>query len=551
VASTAEEAPVTAPRPPAAGSGEPPRPVGLGPVGWARWAWRQLTSMRTALFLLFLLAALAVPGSVFPQRRVDPSAVAAYRERNPELFPWLDRLSMFDVFSSPWFSATYLLLFVSLVGCILPRSRQHWRAMRAQPPDAPRHLHRLPLSRRYEVDEPADVVLDRARTALRRGRFRVRAGESSVAAEKGHLRETGNLVFHVSLLLLLVAFALGNLGGFRANVIVSEGGGFSNARSVYDTFTAGARFSTNDLTPFAVTLDRFDVRYQLDGPNRGEPRDFSAYVTWVDGDGVERSDVIRSNEPLVVGGTKVFLTGNGYAPRFTVRDGTGATVFSGAVPFLPRDGNNTSEGVIKVPDAEPDQLGFAGLFLPTGVITERGPVSVFPDARLPSVALTAYRGDLGLDDGRPQSVYRLDDEDLTQLRADDGDVLRIGLAPGDTAELPDGLGSITFDGVSRFANFQVAHDPGRWPALLGAVLAIGGLMGSLFVRRRRVWVRAVAAEGSGRTVVELGALARTEWDGLEDEVDELSATIVGDAATASPEDSHGHDERAAASETEA
>jgi cytochrome c biogenesis protein len=506
----------------------PTRPVGLGFVGWSRWAWRQLTSMRTALFLLFLLAALAVPGSVFPQRRVDPSAVAAYAREHPDAFPWLDRLSMFDVFSSPWFSATYLLLFVSLVGCVLPRSRQHWSAMRSQPPAAPRNLGRLPVSRTWETDEPAAEVLTRAEAMLKRSVWRVRRRDDAVSAEKGYLRETGNLVFHLSLLVMLAAFALGSLGGFTANVIVAEGGGFANARSVYDTFRSGARFDTASLTPFSVTLDRFDVRYQEGGPQSGSPRDFSAYVTWQgDGDSAPRSDVIRSNHPLEVDGTKVFLTGNGYAPRFTVRDGDGDVVFSDSVPFLPRDANNSSEGVIKVPDAVPDQLGFEGRFLPTAIIDpDQGPVSIFPDTKLPRVALTVYRGDLGLDDGRPQSVFTLDKDGLTQLEAD-GEPLRIAMAPGDTVQLPDGLGSLTFDRVDRFANFQVAHDPGRIPALVAAVLALTGLMGSLFVRRRRLWVRAGTAAHGTRTVIEVGALARTEHEGLDDEVDELIRRMRG------------------------
>jgi len=101
------------------------------------WFWRQLTSMRVALVLLFLLAVASVPGSIFPQRRTNPIAVSAYFDDHPDLAPWLDRLSMFDVFGAPWFGAIYLLLFVSLVGCVVPRTRVHLAAMRARPPRPP------------------------------------------------------------------------------------------------------------------------------------------------------------------------------------------------------------------------------------------------------------------------------------------------------------------------------------------------------------------------------------------------------------------------------
>ena len=100
----------------------PSRPTGLGMAGWLRWSWRSLTSMRTALFLLLILVLAAIPGSVFPQRSSDQLAVNQYLEDHPTLGPMVDRLHMFEVFGSPWFAAIYLLLFVSLVGCVLPRS---------------------------------------------------------------------------------------------------------------------------------------------------------------------------------------------------------------------------------------------------------------------------------------------------------------------------------------------------------------------------------------------------------------------------------------------
>ena len=110
----------------------------LGALGWLRWGWRTLTSMRTALILLLLLALASIPGSVFPQRGTDAAAVKDYLQANPTLGPWLDRLGMFDVFASPWFAAIYLLLCISLIGCIVPRTAQFIRAARMPPPPGAR-----------------------------------------------------------------------------------------------------------------------------------------------------------------------------------------------------------------------------------------------------------------------------------------------------------------------------------------------------------------------------------------------------------------------------
>ena len=513
-----------------------PVPPPIGTVGMARWAWRQLTSMRTALMLLFLLAVAAIPGSLIPQRGVDPVAVADFRNRHPELSRWYDKASLFEVFASPWFSAIYLLLMVSLVGCLVPRTRVYLRAVRARPPATPRHLSRLPQYRSFSVDEEPEVALAAATAALRRSRFRVQAysadGTGSVAAERGYLRDTGNLVFHLSLVVVLVGIAVGHLFGMRGSALVVEGEGFSNTITQYDNLRTGARFDVDDLPPFTITLDQFRARYQETGNQRGAAREFAAEVSVREEPGAPvRVEQIRVNHPLGLGGSKVFLGPHGYAPVVSVRDGRGNVVFDGPVPFLPIDPVGlSSRGVIKVPDALPTQLGFQGFFLPTAAFDlEQGPFSTFPEPRLPRLVLNAWSGDLGLDDGVPQSVYRLDTTDMTQVKASDApDAVPVtqSLAIGDTMTLPDGLGSLTFDGWSEWVVLQIAEDPGRAPALAGGVLALTGLLASLFVRPRRVWVRARRDE-AGRTVIEVAALARSEGPDLAADVDRVQQALTG------------------------
>jgi len=138
-----------------------------------RYWWRKLTSMRTALLLLSLLALAAIPGSLLPQRGVNPARVAMFLSAHRTVGPLLDRLSAFDVFAAPWFAAIYLLLLISLVGCLIPRIRLHVRALRQPPPRTPRHLDRLPAhaSWRAATDSATTTTLLAAR--LRRRRWRV------------------------------------------------------------------------------------------------------------------------------------------------------------------------------------------------------------------------------------------------------------------------------------------------------------------------------------------------------------------------------------------
>ena len=503
----------TAPPPPVPG----PRPAPL------RQAWRQLTSMRTALLLLFLLALASVPGGFVPQRSLNPVEVRTFFTEHPRLAPLLDRLSLFDVFASPWFSAVYLLLFVSLAGCLVPRIRLHARALRTPPPKVPAALSRLPVSERWESSAPPEQVLADVRRTLRRARWRTVARADGVSAEKGHLRETGNLLFHVSLVLLLVGVALGGFFGFKATVLVKEGDGFANTVLSYDDVNPGRRFSPDRLVPFDVTLKDFRATYAEDG----KALTFDADVDWSTGPGTTpRPYDLRVNHPLRIGGAKVYLIGHGYAPRVVVRDRAGHELAQ-TVPCLPQDPRFVSSCTIKVPNAvdrrgRPDQLAFEGGFTPTTVQDPKtGQVtSVHPAPDNPALTLIGYRGDLGLDSGVTQSIYSLDTNNLTRLPGPPQ-----GLRPGDTWQLPGG-GSLTYVSTAEWATFQVTQDPGKVPALGAAAGMVLGLLLSLFVRRRRLWVRATpapaGADGTpGRTVVEVGGLARNDPEAFSTEFAEL------------------------------
>jgi cytochrome c biogenesis protein len=533
------------------GMGSAPVEPGVAPLApkeFARWAWRQLTSMRTALILLFLLALAAVPGSVVPQEAVDATKAAQWRENHHTLAPIYQKLGLFSVYDSAWFSAIYLLLMVSLVGCILPRTRVYWKALRARPPAAPRNLARLPEHRAFETSASPEQVLERARVALRGYRVVSTSSttgggsttEEALSAERGKLREAGNLLFHLSILVVLVGFAGGALLGYKGGVIVVTGNTFANSLSQYDDFRPGSLFKASNLAPFDFTVTDFDVTFIKEGREAGMAHKFSAGLDYrTSPDAATKHTRISVNHPLTIDGTKVYLISHGYAPHITVRDGTGQIAYSGPVVFLPEDNTFKSWGVVKVPDAQgpsgPEQLGFEGELYPTYAFTDAtGPFSAFPDDKNPALSMLAYSGDLGLDGGVPQSVYALDKKGLKPILKPDGKPLRIDLMLNQTVALPDGMGSVTFDGMSRFVKLQVSRSPGDLVALGGVVLALLGLLGSLFIRPRRVWVKVRrAGDGSDRrTLVEVAGLDRSAGGDLAGEIDEIATSLRG----ASPEE---------------
>jgi len=521
---------------PAGGAGPVAQPR-LGPVGYLRYFWRQLTSMRTALFLLMLLAVAAIPGSLVPQRTSDPNGVVQYQADHPQLFPVLDRLGVFETYSSPWFSAVYLLLFVSLIGCILPRTKHHLQALRARPPRTPVRLSRLAGYRSVTLATGADdagepltptTAVAAAQAQLRKAGYRTELYGDSVSAERGYLRETGNLLFHTALVGVLVTVGVGGGFGYSGQRVVVEGQTFSNVLSAYDSFNPGRWFDESQLEPYSIGLDRFTTTYEETNRDAlGQPTDYTADVTTRTQAGDESAEQIKVNGPLSIGGTNVYLLGNGYAVDVTVRDGQGDVAFRDQVPFLPQDANLTSQGVIKVPDAVPEQLGMIGFFYPTAYDPGSGILqSNYPDTLDPVLSLNVFEGDLGLDDGVPKSVYALDTDDMTQVAGLNAGTKAVQLKPGETAELPDGLGSVTFEGVQRFASLDVHHDPSQLWVGGFAALAFLGLIVALFVPRRRVWVKA-RRTGDG-LVLEYAGLARGEDPTLERAVGDLASRhLVG------------------------
>jgi cytochrome c biogenesis protein len=500
----------------------------LGFVGYLRFAWRQLTSMRTALFLLLLLAFAAIPGSLVPQRSSDPNGVIQYQVDNPDLFPVLDGLQVFNTYTSVWFSAIYLLLFVSLIGCIIPRTRHHLAALRTRPPKTPARLTRLAGYTRVETVADATEAVDAARAQLKRLGYRTELypspSSSSVSAERGYLRETGNLVFHMALVGILISVAIGGSFGYSGQRVVVEGQKFVNVLGDYDSFNPGRFFESDVLEPFRISLDEFRATYELENVDAiGQATDYSALVTTSTPDGEDGSANIKVNEPLDIGGTQVFLLGNGYAPSVVVRDPAGTIVWSDSTPFLPQDSHLTSLGVLKIPDGLAEQVGLVGFFYPTAATLPSGALtSGFPELLDPLLTLRVYSGDLGLDAGVPTSVYQLDTDDLTPLAGDGAPVEALQIKPGETVDLPNGLGTIELTDVKRFASFDIHRDPSQAWVLLFAVLILAGLFTGLFIPRRRVWVKATPG-ADGTLVLEYAGLARGEDPRLDAAVADIAA----------------------------
>ena len=498
-------------------------------------AWRWLTRMRTALYLLGIVGIESLLATLIPQSPNVPATVAAWRggTEGPgvAVSNLIDMFGGYDVYGSALFLATLALLFLSLTACLIPRIRAWVTLVRRGRPPVIRDLTTQPHVATFVAAVPPDEVHACGRGLLRRWRLRAddRSGGrgAQVAAERGIItREGGSLLFHLSFYVVLVGVVLGQLLGFSGQVGVIEGEATTDTAVAYWRSTPGRWWGPEDHRGFTMTLDEFRVDWYRDPAFGGQPKLFESVVTVEHADGSVTTDTIGGNDPLLVDGMKIHQLGWGYAPRVIISDG-GEIVHDGYLTA-----NLTDRGFFrtaaKAPRADPD-IGVQVRLFPYAPDGDDGEprLTGAPWADAPLLVFEAYRGDLRLD--RVQNVSTLD---LTGLESQGGGFLR----PGQTVVMPDGM-TITFLDLRRWVGFQISYRPTVPLLLVGGLLLLLGLVASLYAYRRRLWVQAEVMP-DGATLVRVAGRAfqrpaafTAEFDGF---VRRLRDTVGGRAADEEP-----------------
>ena len=480
--------------------------------------------MRTAITLLFVLAAGASVGSLFPQRPVNELKVEDWIANHPSWARLAEWFGLFDVYGSWWFTAIYALLLVSVVGCIVPRYLAFVRQIRSRP-RAGGSLRGLQRYRETIVATAPEQVLADAEGSFRRRRYRTFRVGHTIVGEKGHLRELGSIVFHTAFLLLLAGIVVGKGYGFNGQVALVEGERFTDTHVAYDQVTEG-RFFNERHRGFSVELTDFDVQFH----DNGVPKDFISRVRIYEEDAPVRATRIRVNEPLVYRGVNLFQLAWGYAPRVVVSQ-NGRTLWDAPVIVLQDERTGAWRGVVKVPQTKPRQLGlelyFYNDFEAVDTNNDGSPDVAFnrsPYARRSVLLFQPFRGDLGLD--RPQSVYTLDKTAMSASQP--GAVIM-----KEEADLGDGI-TVSFPELKQYSVFQVGSDPGTPLILTAAILILVGLIPALYSSRRRVWVRASPDVAGSR--VEVAGQALQRKTAFEEEFKALVRNLDRDLARSGTSD---------------
>lgn len=510
--------------------------------------WRTLRSMRTALVLLFLLAAAAAVGSLLPQIPNSPERVASYRLAHPFFGTLFLRAGFFDVYGSWWFVLILTLLFVSLIACLLPRSRAMIRTIRQRPIQA-REIDAFPQYRELRVAAEPGAAATTARTVLRHHGYRVALAEDgrAVAAEKGALREIGSLVFHWAFLVLLVAVIVGKGTGYVGHATIVEGQTWTDAAFNYDGDLRTGRFSSGTHTGIGIELLDYSDAFR----RSGVPMDFTSKVDLLNPDGsLARADTVTINHPVSFDGVRIFQFGFGWAPVVTVTRG-GATIYHGPVVMgqdaQPGDNPLTVPwvGFVKLPTLRP-QVAIKLELYPDSVAYFAGLIAGVPQpmtkANDPFMRYSVWKGKL-LD----PSLSGLDTRLMHQVAT--GGIGRgwtVDLARGcvtsgaSSSNLPRQLAgtvcptraasglTMSFPQLRQYSRLQISRDT-TVPWVLGAaILILAGLVAAMYSSRRKLWVRAEPKDAG--SVVRIGGFALQRKDRFEEAfpkiVEDLDAAIA-------------------------
>jgi cytochrome c biogenesis protein len=234
-----------------------------------------------------------------------------------DLVTVLERLQLFHVFTSTWFSLGLVVLIISIVACTIDRTPRLWRQSAEIRVVQPEPFYDPKLPDRALM---AGVDADAAVAVLRRHRFAVRreeaAGATYLYGDRNRWTKLATLISHAGLVLFLVAAAVTSRFGFEQGLVVAEG----ESLTVQPIGTPGLLLVRN-------------LGFEAPGFETGAPTDFTTRLAvYQDGRQIAEK-TIRVNDPLEVAGYTFHQNGFGPAPDLAIRDAEGRPLWTGPIPM--------------------------------------------------------------------------------------------------------------------------------------------------------------------------------------------------------------------------
>lgn len=416
------------------------------------------SSVKLALFTLFLLAVTSVIGTVIPQKETFAWYVQNYSENTAKIF---QVLSIPDMYNSWWFLGLLALLAVNLIVCSFDRFPGVWKQIKAD--NLATNIQRLPkmrLSDNWTSDKSEDTVAAELTSTLAAKGWKTdqrrRDNEKALLlfAQKGAMTRTGVYIVHASILVIFIGAIIGELYGFKGSVMLPEG---KTTSSIFQFDDGGSI----DLG-FDVRCDRFDIELY----DSGMPKAYRSKLTVLEDGKVSLEKEIVVNDPLTYNGITFYQSSYQGYERFilTVTDQQTGKSNRVVLPFQQPAGIPAFNASIGVINAE--MKGQSITRMKIWFNDDKGPASTF-----------------WMNAGKQVTVERGDKR-------------------------------YTVDGKQMYATgLQVAKDPGVWVVYIGCGMMIFGLIVAFFMSHRRIWL--LLTKKNGKTTVLMSGSSNKNKVGFE------------------------------------
>ncbi len=450
--------------------------------------WHLLTSMRVAMVLMIVLAALCVIGSLVIQIPTgtgdDPLAKSQWLDGiRPRFGGWttvMDALGLFDIFNSVVFRVLVAALTISLIACSVHRIPGALRtATKPRVDVGPGFFEHAPQREQIVVHGTAADTLATVRSVLKKRRYRVLAeddGTIHLYGDRYRFMAFASLAGHISLVLILLGAIIGTSFGFK---------------NQYFVVPEGSTVLTGTEDGLSLKLIDFTDSYNV---TNGAPSDYTSQVVLLKNGQQVAAQTIRVNEPLSYDGATYYQRAFGPAVVMTIKDAAGKTVYSEGMPLdgSSTDGSNRSAGSLTLPGTG-DLINVFATNGTSDTTIQPGQVQVILYAGGANTATDAKV----FDQGKAQAL---------------------------------GSYSVTFDREAKYTVLSISKDPGQLLVWLGALLLFGGFTLVFLLPQRRVWAR-ISTRGA-MSVLSVASLGRRDvalGTDFEDLITDIRAALQAPA----------------------
>ncbi len=456
------------------------QPVKKTKTDWTAKVWDFLTSLKLVLFLLLILSAVSIAGTIIQQNKPLQTYYQHYEPGTVALF---NKLGLFDMYHSWWFVACLALLALNIAACTMDRYRGIMAGLRKRNLILDEKLGKsLPNLTTIKYALPLDAVEKKMRELVGKG-F---SGKPVVTVaedggrhyffEKGKYSRLAFFMTHLSILIIFVGAMVGSYFGFKGYVNVFEGEAISQVET-----RAGQTKNLN----FQVKCNTFNAEFYPSGA----PSDYRSDLSILQNGKEVIRKTIRVNDPLTFEGITFYQSSYGGQPDQVTID------------VVNKDGS------------------------PRGTVTAPPGQKVHVPGATDAIAVADYQEHHHLPDGSeggraldvhifPEKGKGEESEAWLLMDNPDYDKKRGGDYYLRVKDLK----------LKKFTGLQVNKDPGEILVWLGSLLLIAGIMIAFFMSHKKLWV-SLRKDKKGRSELTIGGTANKNRAAFTRETEQMIQSL--------------------------